>query len=57
MRVKIFEGDQKKAKSNHLLGKLKLKISPAPKGDPRVEVTFELDEDIMLQVTALDKQT
>ena len=57
MRVKVFEGDQKMAKSNHLLGKLKLKIPPAPKRDPRVEVTLELDEDIMLQVTALDKKT
>ena len=57
MRIKVFEGDQKMAKSNHLLGKFKLGIPRAPKGIPRVEVTFELDEDIMLKVRALDKKT
>jgi molecular chaperone DnaK (HSP70) len=58
VKIKVFEGDGEKTESNHLLGKFKLVgILPAPKGVPRVEVTFELDENSILTIKALDKGT
>ena len=58
MKIKVFEGDREQVKFNHLLGEFKLVgIQPAPKGVPRVEVTFELDADSILTIKALDKGT
>jgi heat shock protein 5 len=43
-------------KDNHLLGKFDLTgIPPAPRGVPQIEVTFEIDENSILSVTAKDK--
>jgi endoplasmic reticulum chaperone BiP len=45
-------------KDNHLLGKFELTgIPPAPRGVPQIEVTFEIDANSILQVSALDKGT
>merc|ERR1712072_1630407 len=45
-------------KDNHLLGKFELSgIPPAPRGVPQVEVTFEIDANGILQVSAEDKGT
>ena len=45
-------------KDNHLLGKFDLNgIPPAPRGVPQIEVTFEIDENSILSVTALEKGT
>lgn len=45
-------------KDNHLLGKFDLTgIPPAPRGVPQIEVTFEIDENSILSVTAKEKGT
>jgi len=45
-------------KDNHLLGKFELGgIPPAPRGQPQIEVTFEIDSNGMLNVGAEDKGT
>lgn len=45
-------------KDNHILGKFDLTgIPPAARGVPQIEVTFEIDENSILSVTAIDKGT
>ena len=45
-------------KDNNLLGKFELTgIPPAPRGVPQIEVTFDLDTNGILNVTAVDKST
>lgn len=54
--VKIFEGERKFVKDNNNLGTFKFGgIIPAPRGIPRIDVTFELDSNGILNVMALDK--
>uniref|UniRef100_A0A2I3GN90 Uncharacterized protein n=1 Tax=Nomascus leucogenys TaxID=61853 RepID=A0A2I3GN90_NOMLE len=56
--IKIYEGEQPLTKDNHLLGTFDLtRIPPAPRGVPRIEVTFEMDVNGILRVTAEDKGT
>lgn len=51
--IKIFEGERTMTKDNHLLGSFDLKgIPKAPRGVPQVHVTFDLDENNILQVSA-----
>merc|ERR1719269_265652 len=53
-----FEGKRSMTKDNHLLGKFELTgIPPAPRGVPQIEVTFEIDANGILQVSAEDKGT
>merc|ERR1712166_395962 len=44
-------------KDNHLLGKFDLSLPPAPRGEPQIEVTFEVNADGILSVRAEDKAT
>jgi len=45
-------------KDNHLLGKFELTgIPPAPRGVPQIEVTFDIDANGILNVSAVDKST
>merc|ERR1711903_57076 len=54
----VFEGERSMTKDNHLLGKFELSgIPPAPRGVPQIEVTFEIDANGILQVSAEDKGT
>jgi len=54
--IQIFEGERARTADNHLLGRFDLQgIPPAPRGVPQIEVTFNLDADGILQVTAEDK--
>lgn len=54
----MFEGERKMTKDNHLLGKFDLAgIPPAPRGVPQIEVTFDIDANGILNVTASDKGT
>ncbi len=54
--IQVFEGERPMTKDNHLLGKFDLNgIPPAPRGVPQVEVTFQIDENGILVVTAEDK--
>jgi heat shock protein 1/8 len=56
--IQVFEGERKFTKDNHLLGKFNLEgIPPAPRGTPQIEVTFDLDANGILNVSAQDKST
>lgn len=56
--IQVFEGERTLTKDNHLLGKFDLtSIPPAPRGVPQIEVTFEIDENSILSVTAHEKGT
>ncbi|XP_065829441.1 endoplasmic reticulum chaperone BiP-like [Oscarella lobularis] len=56
--IQVFEGERPMTKDNHLLGKFDLNgIPPAPRGVPQIEVTFEIDVNGILKVTAEDKGT
>lgn len=54
--VAVYEGERPLVKDNHLLGKFDLTdIPPMPKGKPEIEVTFEIDDDGILSVEAVEK--
>jgi len=54
--IQVFEGERGMTKDNHLLGKFELTgIPPAPRGVPQIEVSFEIDANGILQVSATDK--
>merc|ERR1712045_972566 len=56
--IQVFEGERPMTKDNHLLGKFDLTgIPPAPRGVPQIEVTFEIDANGILNVSACDKST
>merc|ERR1712139_28423 len=56
--IQIMEGERPMTKDNHLLGKFDLTgIPPAPRGQPQIEVTFEIDSNGILNVGAEDKGT
>jgi heat shock protein 5 len=56
--ISVFEGERALTKDNHNLGKFDMSgIPPAPKGVPQIEVTFEIDENSILTVSAADKGT
>jgi heat shock protein 5 len=56
--IDVYEGERTMTKDNHLLGKFELTgIAPAPRGVPQIEVSFQIDSNGMLQVTAADKAT
>jgi len=54
--ISVFEGERALVKDNHELGKFDLSgIPPAPRGTPQIEVTFEMDENSILTVSAHEK--
>jgi len=56
--ISVLEGERPMTKDNHELGKFDLTgIPPAPRGVPQIEVTFEIDANGILQVSAEDKGT
>merc|ERR1711871_439218 len=56
--IQVFEGERSMTKDNHQLGKFELSgIPPAPRGVPQIEVSFEIDANGILQVSAADKGT
>lgn len=56
--IQVYEGERSMTKDNHMLGKFELTgIPPAPRGVPQIEVTFEVDANGILQVSAEDKGT
>jgi len=58
VNIQVFEGERPMTKDNHLLGKFELGgIPPAPRGQPQIEVTFEIDSNGILNVGAEDKAT
>ena len=58
IKVKIFQGERELVRDNKLLGNFNLvSIPPAPKGVPQIEITFDIDADGIVHVTAKDKAT
>lgn len=56
--IHVLQGERKQAMYNKSLGQFNLEgINPAPRGMPQIEVTFDLDADGILHVSAKDKQT
>lgn len=56
--IQVFEGERPMTKDNHILGKFDLNgIPPAARGVPQIEVTFEIDVNGILRVSAEDKGT
>jgi molecular chaperone DnaK len=56
--IKVFQGEREVAVHNKLLGEFTLDgIPPAPKGQPQIEVTFDIDANGILKVRAADKNT
>ncbi|MBS3817309.1 MAG: molecular chaperone DnaK [Candidatus Thermoplasmatota archaeon] len=58
VEIHVVQGERAMAKDNHSLGRFNLTgIPPAPKGVPKIEVTFQIDENGILNVSAEDKGT
>jgi heat shock protein 1/8 len=56
--IQVYEGERAMTKDNNLLGKFELSgIPPAPRGVPQIEVTFDIDANGILNVTALERST
>ena len=56
--IQVYEGERTMTKDNHNLGKFDLTgIPPAPRGVPQIEVTFDIDANGILNVSASDKST
>uniref|UniRef100_A0A8C6NK58 Heat shock protein family A (Hsp70) member 8b n=1 Tax=Nothobranchius furzeri TaxID=105023 RepID=A0A8C6NK58_NOTFU len=56
--IQVFEGERAMTKDNNLLGKFDLTgIPPAPRGVPQIEVTFDIDANGIMNVSAVDKST
>ena len=56
--IQVYEGERAMTKDNHLLGKFELTgIPPAPRGVPQIEVTFDIDANSILNVSAVDKSS
>ena len=56
--IQVYEGERQMTKDNNLLGKFQLDgIPPAPRGVPQIEVSFDLDANGIMNVSASDKST
>jgi len=56
--IQVYEGERSMTRDNNLLGKFELSgIPPAPRGVPQIEVTFDIDANGILNVSAEDKTT
>jgi molecular chaperone DnaK len=56
--IKVYQGEREMAQDNKLLGEFNLEgIAPAPRGLPQIEVTFDIDANGILHVSAKDKAT
>jgi len=56
--IQVFEGERAKTAQNHRLGQFELSgIPPAPRGVPQIEVTFDVDANSILNITASEKGT
>ena len=56
--IQIFEGERNFTKDNNLLGKFRLEgIPPMPRGVPQIEITYDMDANGILNVSAVEKST
>merc|ERR1712121_196886 len=54
--IQVYEGERAMTRDNHILGKFDLtNIPPAPRGTPQIEVTFDVDSNGILNVSAMEK--
>ncbi|CAJ2666206.1 unnamed protein product [Trifolium pratense] len=53
--IHVYEGVRQTTRDNNLLGKFVLEIPPAPVGRPQIKVSFQIDDDGILHVSALEK--
>ena len=57
VEIHVLQGERSLAKDNKSIGKFKLEVAPAPRQTPQIEVTFDIDANGILNVTAVDKAT
>ena len=58
MTIRVVQGEREMANDNKMLGNFNLEgIAPAPRGIPQIEVTFDIDANGILSVSAKDKGT
>merc|ERR1711896_86973 len=58
VNIQVYEGERPMTKDNHVLGKFEIGgIPPAPRGQPQIEITMEIDSNGILNVGAEDKGT
>lgn len=58
MQISVHQGEREMAKNNKLLGQFTLMgIMPAPRGVPKIEVTFDIDANGIVHVSAKDQAT
>jgi heat shock protein 1/8 len=58
VKIQVFEGERTLTKDNHQLGNFELTgIPPAPRGIPQIEVTFDVDANGIMNVSAIEKGT
>jgi len=58
VEIVVLQGERERAADNRVLGRFSLTgIRPAPRGEPQIEVTFDIDANGILNVTARDKHT
>merc|ERR1712018_917066 len=56
--IQVFEGERSMIRDNNILGKFNLDgIPPMPRGVPQIEVTFDIDANGILNVSAVEKST
>jgi molecular chaperone DnaK len=56
--IVVLQGERERAADNRVLGRFRLEgIRPAPRGEPQIEVTFDIDANGILNVSARDKDT
>ncbi|KAF0935934.1 hypothetical protein E2562_036925 [Oryza meyeriana var. granulata] len=56
--IKVYEGEGERTKDNNLLGQFRLSgIPPAPSGVPKIKITYDIEANCILKVTAKDKTT
>ncbi|WP_438818484.1 Hsp70 family protein, partial [Vibrio parahaemolyticus] len=56
--IQVYEGERAMTRDNNLLGRFELSgIPPAPRGVPQIEVTFDIDANGIVHVSAKDKGT
>ncbi len=56
--IVVLQGERERAADNRVLGRFRLEgIRPAPRGEPQIEVAFEIDANGILHVTARDSDT
>jgi molecular chaperone DnaK len=58
VEIKVFQGERELVRDNKMLGQFNLTgLAPAPRGTPQIEVTFDIDADGIVNVSAKDKNT